>query len=296
MNREQILSPVSAEDHCGPDLRWDPDFTSAMAAYEATTAEALPVVVGGETASAPGGSADTVITDLERLLARSKDVRLLAMRAELMWHRDGLTGFEAALEDTVQALEIWPEPDTGIHPRADEQDPNDRMERAASLGKLMNHVATLAATIGWGRTEDADEQGRTAKALKKLFSEIGDRSKPALGADSPSTRDAWTGLQKLVGGVLEEGAEANEQPLDGAQTPGAAPGAGRRASANAWETLERAAELMQEQSPHSPTVPLMKVMLTWRELDLIEVARRMKAAGTALDTLLETLGKYDKQG
>ena len=107
---EMLLAPVSDSDPCGPDLRWDPVFTSLLSDFEAATAGAEGVVVGAEAVDAGSASLDSLLLRVDRLLAASKDLRVLAIRTEVAWRHRGLEGFRDALEETLELLARWPDP------------------------------------------------------------------------------------------------------------------------------------------------------------------------------------------
>ena len=58
---------------------------------------------------------------------------------------------------------------------------------------------------------------------------------------------------------------------------------------DAWDAIERAMTLMVEQNRHSPAVPVLRLLLGWRELDLVEISQRMRTAGISLEQLLDSI-------
>ena len=280
-----LLAPVAGDDPCGPDLRWDSEFLQLGSALDEPVSQGEEAVVDGQVARADIRSFDEIIDMAMALSARTKDVRVLAIRSEASWHRDGLAAFAAAMEDLTAVLEAWPGPADGVHPRADESD-GDLGERAAALGRLLKRIPVLAATIGWGAKAGSQARIEGSATLRGVFGAWRERLEPACGADLPSPTDAWRSLRELVVGADVSDGEA-ATPGD----PGAPPPV-----ADAWDLIDRAVEQLGRQDRHSPAVPVLRLLLRWRSLDLVEIADLMKASGLTLEQLLDSVKKQTREG
>ncbi len=281
-----FMTPVSDADPCGQDLRWDADFLALGDKFATAVAQGGTAVVDGEVAGNPEAAFDEVIEMATALSARTKDVRVLAIYAEASWHHGGLVAFATAMQDLAGAAEKWPGGEDGIHPRADEFD-GDLGERAAALGKLLNQIPALTATIGWGaKASDADRLA-SAMALRDVFGSWTTRFEPAFGVDLPSSGDAWRGLQALVGTVAAP-SPAGEDESSGdiiALPP----------TTDAWDLIDQALERMVDQDHHSPALPLLRLLSTWRELGIIDIVDRMRGSGVTLEQLMGSV-KQQTQG
>ena len=279
MPNPTFLEPISDEEPCGPDLRWDAEFLALGNAFAAAAAQGGASVVEGEVVDPPERAYDDVVGKATALSARTKDLRVLAIYAEASWHQGGLVAFAEAMEDLTGVVERWPGAEEGLHPRADEFD-GDLGERAAALGKLVNRIPTLVATVGWGGHVGDRERVGCATALRGVFGVWSERLGEALGADLPSTGDAWQSLQRLVGGVVATDADADPEamPVDAAPP-----------TLDAWDLIDQALERMVEQDHHSPALPLLRLLSSWRSLGIIDIVDRMKTSGVTLEQLMESV-------
>lgn len=287
MPDQTILDPVSAEDPCGPDLRWDPEFASLEHAFEMATSTSEDVVEGEAEADDDGGLQE-VISTARQLCAKTKDMRVLAMLAEAQWRSGGLAAFGDVLADLVAVAETWPEPDTGFHPRADEED-GDLSERNAPLARLVGRVPMLAEVSGWGTAPAPETQQSTRDILAGVFGRWTDRLEPAFGRDVASPRDAWAALRGLVGEPGAQEGDATGDATEGQPPVGAS--VAPPPTANAWDALDHALQLMALQNSHSPAIPVLRLLATWREADIIDIAEAMREAGVTLEQLLEAIKK-----
>ena len=281
-----LTAPVPGDDPCGADLQWDPDLIRLDHAMAAAIAQDEAVVDGDRVAS-DSPTFGEIGRMAEALCARTKDFRVLAIFAEACWRDRGLASFAEAMEALVVVAETWPEPDSGVHPRADEDD-GDLSVRAASLGKLLYRIPTLARIVGWGEERPDLSQRRAAGTLLRgVFEAWEARLEPALGPSVPGRRDAWGALQPFVaeeipklesatGQVVGEGREAS-----GSVVPSEA--------ADPWDLIDRAVKLMTVVDRHSPALPLLRLLASWRDMGIIEIADSMKASGLSLEQLLESV-------
>ncbi len=282
---EAVPTPISEADPCGPDLRWDPAFMSLLQEFENSLALGSDAVVDGKVAEARH-TFDDFFEEIRKLCTRTKDLRILAVYVEASWRAGGLPGFAKALTALVAAVEAWPDPDQGIHPRADEED-GDLSERGASLGKMINRLPTLAATVGWGeQSTSVTERLEVATALRELFENLGPRLAPAFGDELPTMGEAWGAIRKLLGQQSSVTGESEAEDDVGAGVGPAPP-----QPTDAWDTVERAMELMAAQNRHSPAVPLLQLLASWRSLGIVEISEAMRMSGVSLEQLLDSVKK-----
>ncbi len=284
MDLSELTAPVADDNPCGADLQWDADMMALEQTMLAAVAED-EAVVEGEQVAREVGTFDDVIRMAEALCARTKDLRVLAILAEAHWHAGGLVAFADAMAALVAVVEAWPDVGTGVHPRADPED-GDLAERAAPLGKLLYRIPVLARTVGWGDGEaTGDEQRDTALLLHQVFAEWEDRLGAALRTSLPAAGEAWQALQPFA---LLEADPAALQDTDAAPD---AEGTEARSAAPAdpWQLIERAEELMRMTAPHSPALPVLGMLLRWRNMNIIDVMLAMRASGLTLEQLLEAI-------
>ncbi len=122
LNFSAFAPPLSPDEPCGPDLEGDGDFMNVVARLEV----ALPSSYfrrddEGRQVAFDRTSIDFVVAfaDLQRLLARSCDLRLLLLAAKLSILNRDLAGFAGSLAAIADGLGGYWE---AIHPRADDGD------------------------------------------------------------------------------------------------------------------------------------------------------------------------------
>ena len=272
-----MLEPVSVDDPCGPDLRWEPEVLQLQTSLSMLLADDDPAVVGARTASGPV-TADDVMRTTSGLLRRTKSIFIMGVQAQARWVRDGLGGYAEAMEQLVLSVEAWPGPHDGIHPRADLED-GDLGERASAFARVVADAPHIAATIGWGRLEDPILRGHAAAALSDLFTQWSSRLAGALGDEPPpDAQAAWRAIRTIRG--FEQSLAESGATDPGATVDSDAPSAHSppSASRDAWQLLAIAAERMQEQSPHSPAVPMLQLVLRWQGMDLAQISETSRNA------------------
>ena len=280
MPNPTVLQPVAEQDPCGPDLRWDAEFLGLMDAFAAAGAKGAASVVEGELAGSKEHAFDEVIDRAVALSGRSKDIRILAACAEASWHQGGLPAFARVMEDLVAAPERWPGAHDGVHPRADGPD-GDLGERIAAMGRLLNRVPALAATIGWGSPADVADRRASAATLEGVFGAWDERLKDAFGGQPPSAKAAWRALERLI----ERDLTAQDRTDDDSPSGSAVP----TRETDAWDLIDQALCRMAEQDHHSPALPLLRLLSTWRSLGIIEIVDRMRGSGVTLEQLMESV-------
>lgn len=134
---DQWLGAVAQDEACGPDLEFDPDFGEMERA-----ALAKPDQQFGDKLI-PGEPPDW--KEVERaavsLLARTRDLRVLAYLAVARLRLSGPTAFAEVLEVILGLLETrWDH----LHPRLDPEDGNDPTPRANALDRLVRPALVLS--------------------------------------------------------------------------------------------------------------------------------------------------------
>ncbi len=283
-----FLAPVEGEDPCGPDLRWDPAFVQLLQSLDAAVAGDDDSVADAQRAGSDVPTLEEVAEMAQALGARTKDLRVLVIYAEARWRDRGLAAFADAMEELACVVETWPGPDDGVHPRADEED-GDLGERAAPLGRLLNSIPSLVSIVGWGKPVEISERAMVSGTLRGVFEAWESRLGPSFGPSLPSKGEAWRSLQSIAGPVVEvEGDGEGEAGETSPAAPGAPP-------VDVWDLIERAAESMTRQDRHSPALPILRLLASWRARGLIEIAESMKASGVSLEQLLDSIKKQIDQ-
>lgn len=276
-----LLEPIEGDDGpCGPNLQWNPEFIQLSQDFEAAkTGGGESTVLDGEAVTSDPPTFEEVLEQAEILCKQTKDIRVLIVYAEACWFEHGLSGFADAMTDLMVVIETWASPEDGIWPRADEDD-GDLGERAAPLGKLISRIPILTNTLGWGEEQvEISERLRVTAQLKEVFDVWSSRLEPALGTEGASIVSGWKTLQTILG----DDSVAGGVDEDGEKT--GLPGG------DAWDLIERAAELMANQDRHSPALPVLRLLATWRSLDIIEISLDMKTSGVALEQMLESINR-----
>ena len=291
MHDTALLHPIPGADPCGADLRWDPEFMTISQALATLGAQAEDAAMNDEPVTVDATVLEVIESSHHALKERTRDLRLLAMRAEALWIGQGLEAFSLALEDLAAVAEAWPDPHAGVFPRADPED-DDLGERAAPIGKLLHRIPVLGAMVGWGSSAPGPEaRHAVAERLHRVFGGWTARLEPAFGRDLPSSTQAWTTLRKLLGDAPPVSVSSAETAASSEALPTAA-GSPR---ADAWDTLEQALELMLVQDRHSPAVPLLRMVVHWRSLGLLEIAESLRQCGLGLDPLLDALRTHSSR-
>ena len=283
MAEEALLVPIEGDDPCGPDLRWDAAFVALGRSLAAAVAHDDESVLDAELVRADTPTYEDIAEMARALCARTKDLRVFTVYAEALWRDQGLVAFAGAVETLASAVERWPGPHDGIHPRAAEED-DDLGERAAALGKLANTIPALVDIVGWGDRPEISVRMDCADLLKGVFDAWTVRLEPAFGPDLPSPRSAWNALRTLIGteDLPMEAGESGESVEVAVAEP---------ARADAWDLVERAAEAMAGQDRHSPALPVLRMLAGWRSRDIIDIAGVLKRSGISLEQLLESINK-----
>jgi len=143
LNFAELTKPISVDDPCGPDLEDDADFMNITArldvvlpaSYFHRDDDGRQVGFDRSTIEFPAAFAD-----LGKLLARSRDLRVLALAAKLTILNRDVPGFAAGLSAMADLLgNHWEE----MHPRALDGDPIMREVALQGLDELPTVVLPL---------------------------------------------------------------------------------------------------------------------------------------------------------
>jgi type VI secretion system protein ImpA len=128
-SEEIILTPVTPEDPCGPNLEYD----SAFAALERARQPKPEQQMGATIVPAQEPDWKDVGRQAAAFLLRSKDLRAACGMAQALLRTNGLSGFAEGLSGLRQLVErYW----QGLHPRLDPEDGDDPTMRVNILVEL----------------------------------------------------------------------------------------------------------------------------------------------------------------
>ena len=288
------LSPVSDDDSCGPDLRWAPEVTGLdTVVAQVFSADEQGVVEGKVSLPAGLPVPRELAASTRSLLERTKSIPVLAAHVRALWMAQGLSGLALGLEALVAVVERWPNPATGVHPRADED--GDLSERYAAVARTLHDLPRYAARIGWGKTAGDAAMRSTAERLRALFASWTTRLGPALAGDVPTAADLWRTLRELEGmeGILSEaGAPAGEEGDEERGSPEAAgdgPSPPAARTDDPWALLDATLLAMERTNRHSPAVLMLRLIATWKDKDVTYIVKSMGEAGLGLEALVKAL-------
>ena len=143
LNFADLAGPLSPDEPCGPDLEDDMDFQNVVARLEV----ALPSSYfrrddEGRQVAFDKSSIDfnLAFSDLGKMLARSRDLRLFVLAAKYALLNRDMSGFSAALAQIADLLEAhW----DGVHPRPIDGDTILREVALQSLDDMATAVLPL---------------------------------------------------------------------------------------------------------------------------------------------------------
>ncbi|MFO1078553.1 MAG: type VI secretion system protein TssA [Planctomycetota bacterium] len=181
---DRILAPVAADQPCGSDLEYDADFLAMMQAATPKPERQM----GAEVIPAEEPNWRDVKQLAEKLLGRSKDLRIAVLLCRAVLHTDGIPALAAGL-GAVRGLcgQYWP----GLFPLLDAEDDNDPTMRvntlrgltdASGLLKSLREVplvtARMAGSFGLREIEAAAGRGTVAgtpptpELIRAAFQEV----------------------------------------------------------------------------------------------------------------------------
>ena len=138
MRVDDLLKPVSADAPCGEDLLAvdDPDFID----YYFNVEDRLPTsyfnILRGELFDARTVDQKGETAQIDALLKRSRDIRLLVLEAKFQILAGRFKGFAEAISAIAALIEAWPE---ALHP-------TESLDRRNALEEL-DSLATIAAPL-----------------------------------------------------------------------------------------------------------------------------------------------------
>ena len=205
---EGLITEIAADQPAGPNLEFDPDFIALDRA-----AQGKPEQQFGSTII-PAEEPDwkEVATQAAALLARTRDLRILAHLAVARLHLDELPAFAEVLAATARLLAArW----AAVHPQLDPEDDNDPTLRANALlriahpGWVLRHLRAMplarsaragqfswrdaAAAIGAIEVEDAAEKP-SETTIRAAFQDSDPARLHALNAAALTAAEAATAI------------------------------------------------------------------------------------------------------
>ena len=284
------LAPISDDDPCGPDLRWDHEVASLDTVVAQVFSADDQGVVEGNVSLPEGLPTPRDLAESTRLLlGRTKSVPVLAAQARALWMVQGLAGLALGLEALVAVVERWPDPASGVHPRADED--GDLSERYAAVARALHDLPRYAARIGWGKTEGDAAMRSTAERLRAIFAAWGTRLGPALDGDVPTAGDLWRTLRGVEGmeGLLAETDTATDDEVGDVDAADHASSAPPARTDDPWALLDATLLAMERNNRHSPAVLMLRLIATWKDKDVTYIVKSMGDAGLGLEALVKAL-------
>lgn len=138
MRPEDIIQPISADAPCGEDLLLadDPDFVDYYFAVEDRFPTSYFNLARGTLFDPKSVDAKTESAQIDALLKRSRDLRLLGIEAKFQILSGRFKGFVDAVTAMAGLLETYPD---AVHPL----DPTDRRNAVEELNALATVVAPL---------------------------------------------------------------------------------------------------------------------------------------------------------
>ncbi|WP_305907343.1 type VI secretion system protein TssA [Methylomarinum sp. Ch1-1] len=133
---EDYLNEIDAEQSCGEDLEYDPDFIALEQAIKGKPEQQI----GDTIQEAEPPNWKEVRKAAEQLLARTRDFRVLIFYLRALAALEGFAGFAQGLELLKKLTEsFWQD----IHPQLDPDDDNDPTERINILMSLCDFETLL---------------------------------------------------------------------------------------------------------------------------------------------------------
>ncbi len=131
-----LLGEVSAQQPCGPDLEYDPDYLE----LERELKGKAETHYGAEMAPATPPDWQRVLRLALRLTQRSRDLRIAVVLCRALLKQHGWSGFAAGLRLIEQLLQQrW----DSVHPQLDPDDGNDPLPRVNVLAALASPAMLL---------------------------------------------------------------------------------------------------------------------------------------------------------
>ena len=103
MPNEALLQPVSEDEPCGPDMRWEPE-CQALSQQLETLVNQESAISDAEVVAGDQHQFEELIFEAEKLCKKTKDIGIFAVYAEARWRDQGLVAFADAMTDFVAAM------------------------------------------------------------------------------------------------------------------------------------------------------------------------------------------------
>jgi type VI secretion system protein ImpA len=292
-----LTAPISGDDACGPDLdaEGDSDFLNFLAGVEGV----LPTTFFSQEDGKPFDRSlidfDGQLALLKPLMARTRDLRLLTLRARILILNRDLHGFAVSLAAIAECLEKY---GGAVHPRAVGDDFGMRVTTLSALdlptvlfplqysplfeSRRIGKVAYRGVMIAADEAKPREGESKLAPAA---YSEALSDAGPA--ALAPARKDlamVRTSLARMRSAFMSNGVSLGLEALPALVNkitafldPAAAPQAGGdaaegkaksgaggpapRSVAEARAALEAVAEYYSTREPSSPSLPLVRQAL-----------------------------------
>lgn len=140
---EHYLSPLGDDQPCGPNLEYDADFLSVEEAAKAQAGQEFASGRNGEKVTIEGQGPDwpKVRQLCERLLERTRDLRVAVYYTRALLRLEGYTGIDVGLQLIIGLLQRhWDH----VHPELDADDDNDPTMRVNALAPMTATDALIA--------------------------------------------------------------------------------------------------------------------------------------------------------
>jgi type VI secretion system protein ImpA len=327
LNLEKLLVPLSADQPCGEDLAFSPEFDAINRARQADD----PSIEQGAWVTTLKEADWKFVSKrcIELMESRSKDLQLAVWLAEAAAKTDRLAGLADSLRLLAALCERYWE---HVHPLPDEDGHERRIgnlawiaARIAPLVKevpLTEGVSMLAWEAARARGPEAVTElealrtkakpaarqalGEAAQDCLAALAELERVVDERLGADGPSFGAARAALRDFADLVLppstQSGSVVAVQGAAAALPVAMAPGVPPRAPDGPLHSRDQAlaqlrsvAEFFRRTEPHSPVAYLAEKAARWGEQPLHAWLRSVIKDDASLDRLEELLG-IEKEG
>ena len=128
---QAFLAPITEDAPCGANLEYERDYLLLFAKVEPKDS----VQYGDFVSETTHISWGEVLEDVEQLLSRSKDIRLLILWTRGQIYKRGAQGLLTGLQLLHEILTRYPEE---VYPTLEQDDERDEMYRASALNELVS--------------------------------------------------------------------------------------------------------------------------------------------------------------
>ena len=126
---QHLLNPISEDAPCGENLEYENDYLLLMSKVERQDT----VQYGDFVSEVTAISWSEVLDEVEQLLTRTKDIRLLMLWMRAQINRQGAQGLNTGLAILIESLKQYPEQ---IHPQIEQDGERDELYRVSALNSL----------------------------------------------------------------------------------------------------------------------------------------------------------------